>query len=65
MQISAHKSCFNSTSNISLQFRAEAFNVINKTIYNAPAVTTNAATFGRITSAMAKRQIQFAFRLTY
>ena len=51
---------------LKLQFRAEAFNVINRTNYGNPGSTVSStATFGKITSAGAPRILQFALRATF
>jgi hypothetical protein len=49
----------------SLQFRAEFFNALNKTNFDAPNVQVNSANFGRIFSAQDSRQIQFGLKLFY
>jgi hypothetical protein len=51
---------------MSLSFDAEAFNVFNRTNFDLPErVADDPATFGRIFSAKAPRQIQFALRLAF
>ena len=49
----------------SLQFRAEFFNVLNHTNFDAPNVQVNSANFGRIFSAQDSRQIQFGLKFSY
>jgi len=50
----------------SLSFDAEAFNLFNRTNFDLPErIADDPATFGRIFSAKAPRQIQFALRLTF
>ena len=51
---------------VSLSFDAEAFNLFNRTNFDLPErVADDPATFGRIFSAKAPRQIQFALRLAF
>lgn len=49
----------------SLQFRAEAFNVLNHSNFGAPNVTFNTANFGRILSAGDSRIIQLALKYRF
>ena len=48
-----------------LQFRAEAFNVLNKTNFQAAASNISNSTFGTITKAFPARQIQLALKYTF
>jgi Carboxypeptidase regulatory-like domain/TonB-dependent Receptor Plug Domain len=49
-----------------LQFRAEAFNVVNNVNLSNPAASlTSAAQFGKITAANSPRILQFALRLSF
>jgi hypothetical protein len=49
-----------------LQFRAEAFNVLNNVRFNNPGVTeTVASTFGNITSAQDPRILQLAMKFIF
>ena len=48
-----------------LQFRAEFFNLLNRTNFDLPESFLDRATFGRITSAGPARQIQFGLKLLF
>ena len=48
-----------------LQFRAEFFNLLNRTNFDLPESFLDRATFGRITSAGPARQIQFGWKLLF
>ena len=48
-----------------LQFRAEAFNVLNRVLLNNPVSVLNNGTFGMITSAADARVIQLALKYTF
>lgn len=51
---------------IALQFEAQSFNLFNRTNFDLPELYADEpATFGRIFSAKAPRQIQFALRLSF
>jgi Carboxypeptidase regulatory-like domain/TonB-dependent Receptor Plug Domain/TonB dependent receptor-like, beta-barrel len=47
-----------------LEFRAEAFNLLNQTNFMAPASTIG-STYGRITSTFPARQFQFGLKLVF
>ena len=47
------------------QFRAEAFNVLNKTNFQAAASNISTSTFGTITKTFPARQIQLALKYTF
>jgi Carboxypeptidase regulatory-like domain/TonB-dependent Receptor Plug Domain/TonB dependent receptor len=49
----------------SFDFRAEAFNVLNKVNYQAPDPNVSDSTFGSITSAYPARQYQFAAKVIF
>lgn len=49
----------------SIQFRAEAFNLLNRANFNLPASQITQGTFGRITSAQDPRILQFALKLRF
>ena len=51
--------------NTSLQFRFEAFNLLNKTNFRAPNGTRSAAAFGTITSTYDARQLQLGVKLNF
>jgi hypothetical protein len=47
-----------------LDFRAEAFNLLNRTIFGSPSTNLNSNSFGVITSqSNSPRQIQLALKL--
>jgi hypothetical protein len=48
-----------------LQFRAEAFNLQNRTNFQAAASNTSTSTFGTITKTFPARQIQLALKYTF
>jgi len=50
---------------IKLQFRSEFFNVFNHTNFGNPTTTFGSGNFGRITSALDARIIEFSLRLHY
>lgn len=48
-----------------VQFRAEAFNLFNRTNFSTPNTTFNTTSYGQITSTFPARQIQFALKLYF
>ena len=48
-----------------LDFRAEAFNVLNKVNLQAPNPTLTSTTFGQVTSSYAPRQLQLAAKFIF
>jgi len=48
-----------------LQFRAEAYNLFNRTNLNTPNRIAFSPNFGSISSAQDSRQLQFAVRLAF
>jgi len=51
--------------NLSMQFRAQGYNILNKTNFQPPGTTCCGASFGQISSAYAPRNMQFALKLIY
>ena len=48
-----------------VQFRAEAYNLMNAANFNIPNRTAFTANFGRVSSAQDSRQLQFALKLVF
>jgi hypothetical protein len=48
-----------------LEFRAEVFNLLNKTNFRAANGNRSATAFGTITATYDPRQIQFGLKLSY
>jgi hypothetical protein len=55
----------NVTARLGLQFRAELFNIFNNVNFNAPNSNVSSAQFGRITSALDPRILQFGLKLLF
>src|SRR5262249_21712935 len=55
----------NITHRVGLQIRAEFFNIFNTVNFNAPNNNVSSAQFGRITSALDPRILQFGLKLLY
>ena len=50
---------------LALQFRAEAFNLTNRTNFDLPDIFLGSPAFGRISSAQSPRRIQFGLKLIF
>ena len=50
---------------VALQFRAEAFNLLNHANLDLPDIFVGSPTFGRISSAQNPRRVQFGIKLLY
>ena len=48
-----------------MQFRAEFFNIFNNVNFNAPNSNVASAQFGRITSALDPRILQFGLKMLF
>jgi hypothetical protein len=64
IDISAGKS-FRVTERARAEFRAEAFNLLNRTNISGVSSTIHAANFGRATSAYLKRVMQLSLKFTF
>jgi len=52
--------------NLKVQFRAEAFNLTNRTLFGSPSLSATSSTFGYITTDTGSpRAIQLALRVTF
>jgi hypothetical protein len=50
---------------VSLQFRAEAFNLFDRANFDLPDIFFGSPTFGRISSAGSPRRMQFGLKLLF
>ncbi|MEO6965500.1 MAG: carboxypeptidase regulatory-like domain-containing protein [Acidobacteriaceae bacterium] len=53
------------TTRLNMQFRAEAFNVMNHPNFGGPSTSVGSGSYGQITSAADPRIMEFALKLTY
>jgi hypothetical protein len=65
LDLGLHKRFALTPERVGLEFRAEAFNVLNAVNYKSPNSTAGGSSFGAYTSAFAARQLQVALRLSY
>lgn len=65
LDIGLHKAFGLGFKDIKLDFRGEAFNILNQVNYQAPNQTRTDGSFGTITSNYPARQLQFALKLMY
>jgi Carboxypeptidase regulatory-like domain/TonB-dependent Receptor Plug Domain len=65
LDLGLHKTFGLGTETGKMDFRTEAFNVLNQVNYQAPNGTRTDGTFGSITSAYPARQLQFALKLLF
>ena len=56
---------FRISETVRLQFRGELFNALNHTNFSGVGTTLGATTYGRVTSALEPRQIQFGVKLNF
>jgi hypothetical protein len=54
---------FQLTERLRLQFRSEFFNIFNQVNFNPPVATLTSSAFGRLSSALAPRVVQFALKM--
>lgn len=64
MNFGLHKD-FRITESQKIEFRMEAFNMLNKTNFNPPNGNRSAGNYGTITSTQQPREIQFALRYAF
>ncbi len=63
--IGLHKSFRLWSESSRLEFRAEAFNVLNQTNFQAPNSNASSTSYGSITSTFPARQLQFAMKVVF
>ncbi|MGC1295938.1 MAG: hypothetical protein WA869_12965, partial [Alloacidobacterium sp.] len=56
---------FKVTESKQIQFRAELFNILNRTNFRLPDCDISSPTFNNILSAQAPRQVQFALKFMF
>jgi hypothetical protein len=64
LDLGLHKD-FPLTERYKLSFRAEGFNILNKTNFAGPSANISSSTFGAITSTYPARQMQFGLKLLF
>ena len=64
LDMGVHKT-FPVTSALKVQFRAEAFNILNRVNLDLPSGDRSSANFGRILTAQDPRILQFALRVSF
>jgi hypothetical protein len=65
LDLGLHKQFGLWSENARLEFRAEAFNLLNQTNFQAPNSNISSSGFGSITSAFPARQVQFAAKILF
>ena len=65
LDLGIHKSFAMPWESVHVQFRAEFFNLLNKTNFVAPNTDRSSAAFGTIRGTLPPRQVQFALKLMF